>query len=175
MGAKSKAFTYIELSVTVLVLALLAALIVPRAASVQNSINAKLSLDAVQRLASRARETALSSGLPVTMAYNETDSQFELRQTSATQETTTLSSVALHHDLSANHFEAGQNEMTATDWTVTFYSDGTSDGGTVEVDEGGILRTLIIGSKTGLSRWQDGATPESESVRWQAGEMERRG
>jgi prepilin-type N-terminal cleavage/methylation domain-containing protein len=172
---KNKGFTLIELSAVIIVLALLSAVVVPRLAVVRNSVEAKLSLDAIQRLASRGRELAISSGTPVQMAFNETDAQFELRQTVQNEESSIVGQTALHRDFSATRFRAGQNDMTASDWVVTFYSDATSDGGAIEVDEGGIVRTFIIGSKNGLSRWQDGAMPASESDRWQAGEIEQRG
>ena len=171
---KNKGFTLIELSAVIIVLALLSAVVVPRLSVVRNSVEAKLSFDAIQRLASRGRELAISSGTPVQMAFNEADAQFELRQTSQ-EESSVVGQTALHHDLSADRFRSSQNDMTAADWVVTFYSDATSDGGAVEVDEGGIVRTFIIGSKNGLSRWQDGAMPASESDRWQAGEIEQRG
>lgn len=171
---KSKGFTLIELTAVVIVLAMLAAVVVPRLAVVRNSVEAKLSLDAIQRLASRGRELAISSGTPVQMAFNEADSQFELRQSTG-EESTIVSQATLHPDFTPNTFRSGQNELPASDWSVTFYADATSDGGAVELDEGGIVRTFLIGSKNGLSRWQAGAMPANETDRWQAGEIEQRG
>lgn len=172
---KNKGFTLVEISAVVLVLALLAAVVVPRLSVVRNSVEAKLSLDAIQRLASRARELAISSGTPVQMAFNEADSQFELRQTIDDTESSVVSQAPLHSDFTMSQLRSGQNDLSAADWVVTFYADATSDGGAVELDEGGIVRTLIIGSKNGLSRWQDGAMPANETDRWQAGEIEQRG
>jgi len=172
---KNKGFTLIELTAVIVVLALLSAVVVPRLSVVRESVRAKLSYDAVQRLASRGRELAISSGTPVQMAFNEADAQFELRQTNETAEPTVVSQVPLHPALSASQFRSGETDMSATDWVVTFYADGTSDGGAVEIDEGGIVHSFIIGSRNGLSRWQDGAMPASESERWQAGEIEQRG
>ena len=173
--ARTSGFTLVELGVIVLVIALLSALVVPRMSVAKRSINAKLSLDAVQRLASRARETSISSGRPVSMSFNETDRQFELKQQSDTGDENVVGSAALPDDFTANRFAAGESDMSSTDWKVTFYPDATSDGGTIELDEGGILRTLVIGSKSGLAKWQDGATPDNQDNRWQAGEIERRG
>ena len=80
-----------------------------------------------------------------------------------------------HPDLTARSFVAGSTDATASDWQVTFYADGTSDGGSVEVNQGGIVRTLVLGAKSGLAKWQDGEAPANEEDKWQAGEYERRG
>ena len=109
------------------------------------------------------------------MAFSEADAQFELRQTNEAAEATVVSQVPLHPAISVSQFRSGETDMSAADWIVTFYADGTSDGGAVEVDEGGIVHSFIIGSKSGLSRWQDGAMPSSETTKWQAGEIEQRG
>lgn len=174
-ASKSSGFTLIELGAIILILALIAAAIVPRGAVVRESVRAKLSLDAVQRLASRARENAIATGRPVTLVFNETDSQFELRQDNEDGDGRVVSSAPLHYHFEPQAFAAGAYESNASDWQVTFYSDGTSDGGTVEVAEGGILRTLVLGSKSGLAKWQAGAAPANELDRWPAGEFERRG
>lgn len=170
-----RGFTLIELSVVVLVIVLITAIIVPRLSSFQRGVDAKLNMAAVQRLASRARESAMSSGRPVSLAFESTDSRFELRSENADGDSLVSGEVQLHEDFQAQRFFAGNTEPAASDWTVTFYPDGTSDGGGVEVDEGGIQRTLVIGAKSGLSKWQDGGMPASESEKWQAGEFERRG
>jgi len=172
---KNSAFTLIELNVVILCLVLIAALIVPRLASVQRGIDAKLSLDAVQRLASRARETSMGSGQPVTMRFDSAESQFTLVTTNTDGEEQTVGTVTLYPDIVPQRFFVGDAEPSATDWNLAFYSDGTSDGGGVEVDEGGTMRSLVIGSKSGLAKWQNGAMPASETERWQAGEYERRG
>jgi Tfp pilus assembly protein FimT len=173
-GSKSRGFTYVELSVIIVVLALLAALVMPRLATVRDSVDAKLNLDAVQRMASRARELAIQGSRPVTMAYSESDAQFELRQTDENGDSAVVSSVPLHPAFEVSRLRTGVNELTGSDWTLTFYADGTSDGGAVELSEGGITRTLVIGAKSGLSAWQAGAMPASEADRWPAGEYERR-
>jgi len=173
--ALSKGFTLIELAVVVLILALLSALVVPRLANIQDGIEAKLSLDSVQRLATRARETAISSGRPVGMAYNESDGAFELRQETDEGDGSVVASTVLHPGFSPERFVVANNESNASDWQVNFYGDGTSDGGGLELNEGGVTRSFIIGAKSGLSRWANGGLPASETEIWPAGEYERRG
>jgi hypothetical protein len=109
------------------------------------------------------------------MAFDSTQAAFELRQTNSEQEGQVLASAALHEAIEATRFRAADNDVTGTDWTVAFFADGTSEGGAIEVEEGGLVRTFQIGSKSGLARWQDGAMPASEVEQWPAGEMEQRG
>lgn len=171
----SRGFTLIELSVVVLVLVLIAAIVVPRLRSVNESFEAKLSLDGVQRLATQARESAIASGRPVGLAYNEADHAFELRQETIEGDFSVLSSAGLHSSMVMERFVVGENESNAADWTVNFYGDGSSDGGGIELNEGGLTRSFIIGAKSGLARWANGGLPAYETETWPAGEFERRG
>lgn len=173
--SRSRAFTLIELTVVVLVLALMSAMVVPRLNAVKSGIDAKVNMDAIQRLASRARESAMSTGRPVAMAYNETDRAFELRQNNADGDSEVSNTLAIHPDFEPNRFVNGTDELTASDWTLSFYPDGTSDGGGFEMDEGGITRSLVVGARNGLSKWSNGSLPVYETEKWQAGEYERRG
>lgn len=172
---KSRGFTLIEMGVVVLVVVLMVATVVPKLASFQRGIDSKISMDQVQRLASRAREIAMSTGQPVTLAFESTENRFELRSTTEDGDSQVLASAALAADIVPQRFLAGENEPSSADWSINFYSDSTSDGGGVEVVEGGITRSLVIGAKSGLSRWQDGGMPANELDRWPAGEYERRG
>jgi len=163
------------LAIVVLIIALISALVVPKLSNIKDGFEAKLSLDAVQRLATRARETAITTGRPVALAYNESDTTFELRQEDTSGDSSVLTSVPFHPTLIVNRFVSGPDESNAADWQVNFYGDGTSDGGGIEISEGGIQRSFIIGAKSGLARWAPGGLPAAEAQSWPAGEYERRG
>jgi prepilin-type N-terminal cleavage/methylation domain-containing protein len=170
-----RGFTLLELTIVVTLIVLFAIAIAPSALSQQRSGAVRSFLQGVRRLASTARETAVSSKTTVTMTYDEAERRLVLSRQSEedAEQETQLGRLTLPDEVEASSFRASTNDGNASEWSVAFYSDGTSDGGGVAFDLGGGLRSLSI-AESGFATLVDGELPDTSTEKWEAGTYEQR-
>lgn len=165
---RRRAFTLIELTVVILVLALLAASIMPNVASAIESNRRRNFRLAVPRLMSEAHNTAVQSGQPVFLTTNEDDG-FELTRTVEGEETV-LQTLDAVEGVTIDSLLAADGSEPSDEWRVGFYPDGTSDGGIVDLNEAGsTFRYQIVKATSRVKRLGEDETVEDE--KWQAGDL----
>lgn len=175
-------FTFIEAGAVIVIIALLAAIMVPRLVAAQNSQSAGATRVGISSLAQQARQIAVSRQIPVTLTVRE-GTGLGLVQTvldSATNPGETLESevdlgsVAFDSSTSLTRFRIQQSDVMQDEWRVTFYPDGSSDRAALEFQQNGRAWTLTVDPYTGNARMSEGPMGEPVDDWWPAGEIERR-
>ena len=85
-----------------------------------------------------------------------------------------VSVAALPDSVSVTDSKLASGESPSGDWTSKFFSDGSCDGGSLQLNFGGATRTLILDKRSGSAKWSAEAA-STEPDQWQAGELEVRG
>lgn len=175
MNKTSRAFTLIELSVLVLLIALVAAAVAPNLAALKRSRVEREFPIALRRFAVEARERAISSGTPLALTFGDQLQVLSLVQVSTDGTgNQPLKQLSLTSELQTGRLELAGSESNSADWILRFFPDGTSDGGGVEFTRGNQTFCLVVDAATGASRLLDGQLPDTLGQRWQAGEIEHR-
>jgi type II secretory pathway pseudopilin PulG len=183
----------IEVTVMLVVIVLFAALIVPHVVNMVSAQKRRESYGDVLDLAKQARDGAVESGLTYALTYDPAKSEFDLKKEPAPQDANTIagtlptpaarplanvqsvsdleqvSNYDLPSQVQASKFVAIDDAVDGASWIVHFYPDGTSDGGGVELSEGGTTTQSIQVDKSGISTLVDGSLPDSTEQLWQAG------
>lgn len=172
---RQRGFTLIELTVVIVVLMLFASVVVPNLSAQKAGRERRAFLESARRIALDARSEAIERGATVTLRYEEGQKEMKLEREAAEQneEAEEIRTVALPEDFSLQNFRVGKESVTAGDWQVRFFADGTSDGGAVELDENGDIQSLIV-DKRGNATLESGSLPEETDERWPVGDYERR-
>lgn len=187
------------MSVVILLLALMAATIVPNLVSQKDARQVRLFFSSVQDMAREARTVAVQTGQTVTLRLTEGADRLETVQprvetaadesrdgrnvavrTPATgaasrteDETVTVRRLTMPDLLQAARFRSGEEDRSASDWELRFYPDGTCDGGGLEWNAGGETVFLAVSPQGDVSLG-NGDLPEQREERWTAGEYEKR-
>lgn len=170
-----RAFTYIELSVVILVLVLLAALVAPSMRSLVQSERYRESVRTLRDLGARASQAAIEQGATQVVSYDDGGDELlvgPLGEDGVDPERAVP--VALPEGMEATQFVSGRHVVGPTDWRIQFYPDGTNDGGGLELLAGSEPMSLRFDPTSGRSRLERGSLPEPQTERWQAGEIEQR-
>jgi prepilin-type N-terminal cleavage/methylation domain-containing protein len=158
---RSSGFTLIEISVVVVVLAMMAALAVPNLVSLKRSRAAADARAALVRLPLRAREEARKG--KTTVALRIDGDALVLERTPPEEDPTEIA-----------RFSAPELRLSAdSDWRWTVHADGSASQKTLTVQEGNRERTLVLPAE-GSPRWQEADDESDADERWSAGELEVR-
>lgn len=168
----------IELSTVIALLLILVGVVVPRVVTWEQSNREREFWGGFNRLPSIARETAIRTGETVRLRLSDDQSQFVLQQDSANPNEpdatpTTVKSLSLLPGATANVFRKGTQDSQSNDWEVTFYSDGTCNGGGVTLVLNEQTRSLSV-DRRGVGEAIRGPLPEVQEENWPAGEYEKR-
>jgi prepilin-type N-terminal cleavage/methylation domain-containing protein len=167
-----RAFTMIEIMVVILVLALLAASIMPNVASVVDSNRRQAYRLAVPRMVGEGHNYAVQRGQIVTMQLND-DEGFEL-VTQGEEDEQVIKTLPQVEGVTVDSLLVADGSDPGLEWQVNFYPDGTSDGGVIELGDAGAVYRYQVVKATGKVRRID---PEEllEEDKWQAGDLAIRG
>lgn len=170
-----RGYTLVEMSAIVAIVALFAALAVPSFLARQRTREVTAFFVRLPDLAVFAREVAQRDERTVRIRFDEGQSLFTAEADGQTQndESTTLRDLPMPEDVRTSNFRQEEQSVNAGEWELTFYPDGRSDGGAVELNDNGRIRSVIV-APDGTVRLQEGAMPNAEERRWQAGEREQR-
>jgi general secretion pathway protein H len=166
-----RAFTLIEISVVILVIALLAAIVMPNLVRMKESRERREFYSRMNRFVSTARESAItenvtlaitlgSSGRSLVLVEEDVDGERERR------------SLEFPDGVETSVSDASGLGATG-DWRLRFYPDGGADGGGLEFSDGGRIRSLQV-SPDGSVRMADGPAEVRQQEKWQAGDYEKR-
>lgn len=165
---RRRGFTLVELSVVIVLMAMFAAAMVPRVATVVTSQARRGYRLNVLRLVNKAHEEAIRTRQTVTV---KSDSG-TFRLSSATEsEETVIESVEPVNGVEVTHFVQGGNEIGEAEWAMAFYPDGTCDGGSFQFDEGQDSKTVSVRKRDGKVTVTEGdlSNAQPEDIEWDAG------
>ena len=163
----------IELSVVIVLVALLASAVAPNLSAMKRSRIEREFPIAALRLALTARETAISDGQSCALMFGDQLRVLQMVRADLESGTdTALAEVSLSPEVETGRLDLAGRESNSSDWRLTFYPDGTCDGGGVEFRRGDRSFALVIDPASGAARIVDGQLPDSSGDRWQAGEIE---
>lgn len=180
MKRTERAFTLMELSVVIVILALFAAVIVPNLLARRTSRAAAAFFVRLPDLVEEARETAQRQSVTVELQYDSNKRSFTLSTEPAatTSQTkneapTIVREAAVPEGIEPQTFRGADQVQSSGDWVVKFFADGKSDGGGVELLDHGKAHALLIESN-GTCQMLLGNLPQSDQTSWPAGEHEQR-
>lgn len=165
------AFTFVEVSVVITVLLLMAAVMLPRLSAVKKSRDLR-SLEAkVARLPVEARNEAVKSSAPVTIRLSDT--ALVMERTPANGSAEQVKQIDLGSTMQVDDAQRNGQEAAPASWQWTAYPDGTSDSGGLTVIEGDQRKSLIM-PKAGFPTWVTGDLPDASQDQWPAGDLLQR-
>jgi type II secretory pathway pseudopilin PulG len=158
--------------VVIVVLAAIASLTVPNLVRAREAREKRDFEANLYRLASYARETAIQDRK--TLSLGISDRAFAVYEETEGEEETELRSLTMPEGVETGSMAAEGEDATSSDWRLRFYADGTSDGGGVELNNDGRVRSLQI-KPDGTMSLIEGSLEETGNEKWTAGEIEKRG
>jgi type II secretion system protein H len=173
----SRGFTLIEITVIIAILLVLASAILPRLSSFVESQRERSFMQKLVALTAQAREQSIKRGKDVTVQFEESNRTFSIQYTDDSQNQSTLQSLVMPTTLDASKFKVGQSTTGAADFKLTFYPDGTSDGGGVEVSRRDVatsITSVVVEKATGAVSMVRDSLPEVGQQSWQAGDYVHR-
>lgn len=159
----------IELSTVVVLLALFAATVAPHMASAIEGSKRRQYRVSVLTLLRQAKNEAVLRGQATEVRLEE--STFRLVATSQDQEETSINVVQAVEGVEATHTWVDGAEVSEGEWALTFFPDGTSNGGGFQFDEGTGSQSVTVSRRNGLaSLGDDVANPTlDQETEWEAG------
>lgn len=85
----------------------------------------------------------------------------------------TITNLPLAPSVSFGNFQLKGQASDSSSWRLQFFADGTCDGGAVEFNDRGSVKSLVVTSKGGVSL-VDGTIPDTSQDSWQAGDYVQR-
>lgn len=181
-----RGFTLVEMSAIIMIVTLFAALAMPSFLARQRTREVTAFFVRLPDLAVYAREVAQRDETTVRIRFDEGQNVFSAEREGSEPdgsngpnasegdgELSTVRSVGMPGDVKTSNFQQEGQSVNASEWELTFYPDGRSDGGAVELDDNGRIRSVVV-APDGTVRLQQGALPTVDERRWPAGEREQR-
>lgn len=172
--ASKRGFTLIELSVVILVLALVAATVTPRLLALRRGDDVRRFKLALPALAGEARDLAHRTGQSVVLRHEPAVNSFSL-STSDEQPDSLGRPIRVPAGMTVQRARVGAQEFDSGEFEVRFFADGTAQEGGIEFLIGGARWSFVVDGNTGLGTWREGELPASDAERWPAGDFEIRG
>ncbi|CAN5421990.1 hypothetical protein BH11ARM1_BH11ARM1_06860 [soil metagenome] len=165
------------MSVVIVIITILSALILPNVVGMKESSEHCAFFNGLWQMAGEAREKAISSNRQVEMGLDSGAGEFTIsRKSSPTdegQDDQVLKRLSIPKGIDTGSLSQNGSDSSTADWAVTFYPDGTSSGGSLQVTDADRVRSLRIQSN-GTVSIIDGELPDESKEEWSAGELEQR-
>ena len=160
----------VEMSVVISVVALFATFVVPNIVSSHKSMQERLFVNSLQRVAADAREAAISQN--ATMRLSMSGNRLSVVPDSGSaQKGNEISGVDLIEGAKGTKFQLNGQEMSS-DWAVRFFPDGTADEGGVEITIGESSYALNVTPRGAVNLTDQ--LIDANALRWDAGPYETR-
>ncbi|MBS1706514.1 MAG: prepilin-type N-terminal cleavage/methylation domain-containing protein [Armatimonadetes bacterium] len=172
---RRRAFTFVEMMVVIMVLAMVAAIAFPKLSSTIKSGRVREYLGKLKDLPSECRNTAIRTGRTVSLVASN-QGQLTIQQVPVDEtDPQDLQSLQTPSSITLDGFEVDQNAVTEGEWQVRFYPDGTCDGARVNVNEGSSIKVLVIDAKSGRGTYKsEQEAEEIQDQEWDAGGIQQR-
>ncbi len=184
---RRRAFTLVEMTVVCAILAMLAVLVTPNLIGMKTRRDRDETINSVLRLVQRGRESAIqgrrtyqlivNGGTTLTLQRNKAAQEGDdPRQAQVGQpaETEDVAQVELSGEVTLGDLRLGDKDTNASDFTMHFYPDGSSEGGGLELAYDGSKKNLAVTNR-GLATLADGALSTATETEWEAGQYVQRG
>lgn len=165
-----RGYTLIEMIAVTVILALVAAVVVPNLGTFKDGQTRRSFINGLPRLADQARVSAVTSGQTIEVVYDGNSLAIQ-RPATDEDEANSMSREQLPAGIEVSKFQLKGEESSPEEWAVSFYADGTCDSGGLELDEGGRPIAVIFRPKSASVLVQNGALGDLPPDRWQAGEL----
>jgi type II secretory pathway pseudopilin PulG len=170
----TRAFTYLEMSVVVFILAILATgILLKLSASERGDIERGFRMSLL-RLAVQAREAAQSRMQTVVLSIADSPDRV-VAQLEGTEQAQELFAAALPQGVTFAESQLEGSTVSEGEWRASFFSDGTCEQAALRFDSDGETFSWVLDPKRATSSIVFGEIPEAPIEQWPAGEMEIRG
>jgi len=188
-----KGFTLIEVSVVIVIVALMAAIAFPRLQQMAASQRAANSIDEVERLLRQGREEAvrrqaftrvivqgssLILSAPDQLPPEDQEELIEDENGDPIDPEGELGQIIGRASLAEGGalaaFQLNGEESEEAEWSASFYADGTASASGLEIDLLGRRISFVVDSTSGAVSRIEGPMPVQESPKWEAGQIEQR-
>jgi type II secretion system protein H len=163
-------FTLIEASVIIVIVALMAAAIVPKLLAFTRSNEARSFVQKLAAIGGEGRELAISTNKPVDIEYDSSGNQFKLHTLDPEGGDKYLDVLTVEAGLTPARFLIGAKESDPGSWKLNFYPDGSSDGGGVQLTQQNNNLSLYIDATTGKATVLLDQLPDTTVLTWTAGD-----
>jgi len=173
--SKRRGFTLIELSVVIVLIALFAAVILPKLVVVRDSQRAAAFRTDMTRFFREARETSISSRRVVEVRYS--GSAWEMVQIpdeTDDADEQTLERLAMPAGAEATSFRLQERDVTSDEFLVRCYPDGSTSDAALQWGTGADTYVLRIKGNSGSVTMARGSIEDEVDPTWPAGELEKR-
>jgi Tfp pilus assembly protein FimT len=166
---RRRGFTYVEMTVIVLILFLFAAEIMPNLVRQKESRDIWAFKTRLSALALKARSRAIETGNVVALYYAKDPAAVRIVMEGRQGEQMELQSLAVPDKVKATKFDTNKDEALGNEWRLPFYPDGGTSGGGVQFEWEGATFCLSISKAEAKPRILEGPLPELELETWPAG------
>ena len=166
-----RGFTFVEMTVVIVLIAIFATLILPRAFVAQDSVKAQALLIDMRRTVDDASNRAASNGQPVVVRISTTE--MTLSTTDEEGNETVFKRTPLGNGTSATVTQVNGTSVGTDDWLMKVFPDGQCSSAELEVH----TRTGDLTLKRdidGKPTWRTGTLADQPLNRWEAGTIEQR-
>ena len=164
-----RGFTLVEMVAVTVVLAMVAAIVMPNLAAMTRGQAVRSFRAALPRMVTQARELAIQQGSEVTIRFDNGSFVIERAAQDQNDDAQQISRVQVPGDVTPSKFEVGGSEAGDGDWAVKFYADGKADSAGVEFAEGNSFWYMLTDAQTGKARLLNGEMPVQADEEWEAG------
>lgn len=168
-----RAFTLVELSVVILVIALLATIVAPNVVNLARAQKSRMTPLAVRDFARRAAALAEREGTTLELRTEEGARRIVVTSPDADGGARPRLSLPLPSGTEIRIVRAGGTDRENSDPALRFYPRGRADAGVIEVVDGGRTSAVRV-SPTAEVSLADGPVEPDLDTSWPAGEYEKR-
>lgn len=179
--ARRGGFTYIELTVALMVLLLVVGIVSPNLKNLAKAQEIGRFKTELKALPTTARELAVSRGQTVEVSYDDQESRIVVQAVDETaapgqsddSSERALRTIAVPPTVRAKAFLVEGSDADAGSWAIRFYADGTSEAGGIGFEAGTYEFALTVRAD-GRGAVVDGDVPDLSTQKWRAGDFEQR-
>ncbi len=169
-----RAFTLIEVTIVVAIIAITAAIMLPALSRQKAQIAQRNFTPSLRRIASSARTAAIDRNATTYLAWDDAQAKVILyQQGTADGGDELLSSIPIPTGITTDSFLLNDQSSNSGDWKLHYYSDGTAESGGVGYTDSGKTMNLTVNVR-GIGLLVAGNLPDASASHWPAGDYEHR-
>lgn len=172
-NSRRAAFTLLELSVVVVILAVITGAVAPSVGRWKTGADLRQFYSRAQALANESRELALSRRTTLQLTVEGTSLVLRSGVTEE-EEGQAVRTLALPENVALSSATRGATTETTEGFVIRYFADGTSDGGTLTFEADGNQRGLKVDRQARAEFVAGDATAEVPEESWPAGDLEVR-
>lgn len=176
---RNRGFTLVEISLVVIVIALISTIAIPRMLSMRVGHEFAIYRVGLVSMAQKAKRSAMQQQVPFVLQFNGDNltiqelnpTEIQLEEQAGAAQSGSLTNIA---GTEFTAFQVNGETVTQTDWQVTFYPDGTADKAGLEFDQKGRIWHFKINPLQGRATVEEGQLIDEQEDSWEAGTIEQR-